>query len=113
MSSLLRTISVLLVITGTSLALKCYDDNTENNVKPTKTIECDRKFCSKSVLVKDKDTTLNSYRCDNMDRCQNEGCYVEQYGVVVCCCSKDFCNSSSKISAIFAVVPVILLKLLA
>ncbi|RCN48120.1 hypothetical protein ANCCAN_05805 [Ancylostoma caninum] len=112
MNSLPLTISILLLITGLSLALQCYDEITENNEKPTKSIECNEQFCSKSVLEKGN-KTINSFRCDNMNRCREEGCHVDEYGVVVCCCKKNLCNSSSRNTMLFAVVPIVLLKFLA
>ncbi|RCN46344.1 hypothetical protein ANCCAN_07638 [Ancylostoma caninum] len=82
--------------------------NTENGKKPTATTECKGKYCMK---VQKKDEKSAYYHCDTMNMCTKEGCVVDGYGDTKCCCSKQLCNSSTKLSALFSIVPIALMKL--
>ncbi|CAJ0608093.1 unnamed protein product [Cylicocyclus nassatus] len=105
-------ISILSVVLETTLALKCYKENTENYARPRNQIECLKnvKFCSKLSIRNSADKWLNYYGCDNT-LCKDSGCQKDSKGTVTCCCNKDLCNEGSK-TPLFSLVLMCILLLL-
>ncbi|EYB94668.1 hypothetical protein Y032_0168g164 [Ancylostoma ceylanicum] len=105
-----RTIALLSAVIGVTNAITCYSGTTSNNERPSKTQECNSQFCTQIVMTV-KGNTATVYGCDQTELCKNEGCFSSYGDSQVCCCGKDQCNSSSKLSALFALLPVVFLKL--
>ncbi|RCN46343.1 hypothetical protein ANCCAN_07637 [Ancylostoma caninum] len=76
--------------------------------KPSATTECNVKYCMKIQLKDDKSAY---YQCDMTNICTHEACDTDRNGDIRCCCGKNLCNSSSKLSALFTIVPIALMKL--
>ncbi|VDL70804.1 unnamed protein product [Nippostrongylus brasiliensis] len=81
-----------------------------SNQHPSNANDCNGQFCTK-IVSKSANAQVYSYGCDQTNLCSWHGCST--VANTVCCCSGNLCNSSTKLSAIFAVVPLAVIKLLA
>ncbi|EYB94667.1 hypothetical protein Y032_0168g163 [Ancylostoma ceylanicum] len=104
----LRLVAVLLALVCVTVALQCYSGKYDKGQKPSVTTECSGKYCMTIEIKGDKSVY---HQCDMTNACNKEGCEEGQNGDTKCCCSKNLCNSSSKLSALFTVVPIALMKL--
>ncbi|KAK6752713.1 hypothetical protein RB195_003869 [Necator americanus] len=101
-----RILAILLVLVGVVTALKCYTGHYAENVKPSSNSECKGKSCTKVILKNDKSAY---YGCDMTNMCNKDDCVTDKNGDTLCCCSKELCNSSSKLSALFIIAPLALI----
>ncbi|KAK6751438.1 hypothetical protein RB195_003058 [Necator americanus] len=105
-----RTIALLFAIVSISSAMKCYSE-VVNSGKPSKSDDCNGQYCTK-IEMKVGGNSAIAYGCDQTQLCKSNGCFTDYGGSKVCCCSGDRCNSSSKLSSILALFPIVIYKLL-
>ncbi|KAK5968042.1 hypothetical protein GCK32_001334 [Trichostrongylus colubriformis] len=104
---------LVLSIACTAIAFQCYSGQTSSNSHPSDKVDCTGQYCTKIVISAQGQTTYN-YGCDMTSVCKSNGCYPGDRGAQqICCCGSNLCNSSTKLSALFAVVPIALAKILA
>ncbi|KAK6049603.1 ET module [Cooperia oncophora] len=108
----LRVAVCLLVCACAAFAFQCYSGQTTSNSHPSSTTDCTGSYCTKIAVKTDSETTYN-YGCDMTKVCAKEGCYSGVSGAQVCCCGSNLCNSSTKLSGLFALAPIALIKILA
>ncbi|WKY06554.1 hypothetical protein Q1695_006604 [Nippostrongylus brasiliensis] len=107
----LRVTAVLLAIFCATCAFQCYNGVMTSNQHPSNANDCNGQFCTK-IVSKSANAQVYSYGCDQTNLCSSQGC-SNVANTQLCCCSGNLCNSSTKLSAIFAVVPLAVIKLLA
>ncbi|RCN46345.1 hypothetical protein ANCCAN_07639 [Ancylostoma caninum] len=87
------------------------DDIVTNHRSPVRRDRSnDRHPLLHRIVMRVNGNTATVFGCDQTELCKNEGCFSSYGDSQVCCCSKDQCNSSSKLSALLALFPVFLLK---
>ncbi|KAJ1347984.1 hypothetical protein KIN20_003190 [Parelaphostrongylus tenuis] len=111
-SSSLRTIIILMPLIVVSTAIKCYNGVIDKDEKVKRVEDCNDTYCLKLKFQGEQQTVI-SYTCDQTNMCQKDGCYTGYANSLVCCCSKDYCNSSSNLSTLFAIVAIVLVKIFA
>ncbi|CAJ0608100.1 unnamed protein product [Cylicocyclus nassatus] len=109
--SSLRAIVILFALISCTFAIRCYTGTTRNSEKPQTSTNCPASaYCLKTVTrVNNED--LNSYYCAAY-QCSNEGCTTTNQVTTCCCSNTDLCNTASGYSALIAVIPIALAKLL-
>ncbi|KAK6021992.1 ET module [Ostertagia ostertagi] len=107
----MRVAVFLLALVCSAIAFQCYNGITTSDGNPSAKTDC-LSYCTKVVASVGDKTTYN-YGCDGTKMCTKNGCYSGIGGALTCCCGSDLCNSSTKLSALFAVVPIALMKLFA
>ncbi|KHJ89818.1 hypothetical protein OESDEN_10348 [Oesophagostomum dentatum] len=101
---------LLLAILTVAFAIKCYTDTVKNNEKPNTTHDCkSTSYCIKKTDTTNKDT-IHQFYCDDLKICSKNTCTTNGKVTTCCCSNKDLCNGSSKFSAFFILLSIVLAR---
>ncbi|KJH41397.1 hypothetical protein DICVIV_12623 [Dictyocaulus viviparus] len=109
--NLFRILIIFLASLTSIYAIRCYTGVVGEDRKADQIEECYAGFCLKVKYQSDQ-RPIVSYGCDQTEMCNKDGCYNGYQNSLVCCCSKDLCNSTSNHSTIFTLLPLLLIKIL-